>query len=574
MARIKPGVPTVKEIREGESEYRYIHGTGLVLYTRYSNQIYSTKMHAASTPPVMDKKLEMAIGDRIGASTEGDEFIRADGTVQFTGNQSHGGHDIASVNDLDVDGDIDLEGDIDVNGTSNLDNTDIDGTLDVDGATTLDQTTINTTDGDFSVVGGNDISLVTTGTSMDTGIIINSSLNLDIDVARDSNWDTNTVDWDNAATFVLTSVEDITIETSGADTDKTILLFNDNNPTSAFRGIHLKVDSQNTASCQNSILIECANRAAKGGGIGVDIASTDGVLIRGDDANSGDDSYVQIRATGCVDIGGGTTSLTPSVTNMRTVIHGAFETSNLFRLDPSHPIIMDKGISLGGSATGIYTKFEALDTYRLMRAMTARVTDTIVFVQDSTCDTEDGSPTVEITNTGNPSAAVISDGMKVTGTGIPSNTYVTSKATSDFELRDSGGSAVNATADGTNVTLSFYNHLSVKDDDYIGIVSPIDDESVLKDGDDDATGTVWQVTVTWSSSGTTYQYGQIWYCVKQNGGKIVWLASSNGVALAAADKGIVTWTTANGIRWQNATGATMYNLRASALRIQSGTLDF
>ena len=225
MARIKPGVPTVKEIREGESEYRYIHGTGLVLYTRYNNQLYSTKMHAAPTPPVMDKKLEMAIGDRVSSSLEGDEFIKADGTVQFTGNQSHGGHDIVSVNDLDVDGDIDLEGDIDVNGTANLDNTDVDGTLDVDGATTLDQVTINTTDGDFSVIGGNDISFVTTGTSMNTGVIINSSKNLDIDVAGDSNWDTTTVDWDNSSTFVLTSVDDLTIETSGAATDKTCLLY-------------------------------------------------------------------------------------------------------------------------------------------------------------------------------------------------------------------------------------------------------------------------------------------------------------------------------------------------------------
>jgi len=561
MARIKPGVPTVKEIREGESEYRYIHGTGLVLYTRYSNQIYSTKMHAASTPPVMDKKLEMAIGDRIGASIEGDEFIKADGTVQFTGNQSHGGHDITGVNDLDVNGDIDVDG------TSNLDNTDIDGTLDVDGATTLDQTTINTTDGDFRVTGPNDISFVTTGTSMDTGIVLDSSLNFNMDVTRNCDWNTDAVDWDNSSTFVLTSVGNITIETSGADTDKTIKLFNDNNHASSFHGIHLKTDAQNTGSCRNNILIECANRAAKGGGIGVDILSEDGIRLRGEDANNGDDSLVLIRATGSVDIGGGTTSISQTaLAPNRTKIHGPFDISNLYRSDATVPIVMDVGTTLDGTATGVYTKFEALDTYKLMRAMTARVTDTIVFVQDSTCDTENGSSTVDITNTGNPSAAVISDGMKVTGAGIPSNTYVTSKATSEFELRNVGGSPVNATDDGTNVTLSFYNHLSVQDDDYIGIVSPI------SDGDDDAIGTVWQVTVTYSAGGT--QYGQIWYCAKQNGGKISWLSSDNGEALAAADKGIVTWTTANGIRWQNATGSTMYNLRASALRIQSGTLDF
>tara|TARA_Y100000034_G_scaffold129189_1_gene185199 strand:- start:942 stop:2405 length:1464 start_codon:yes stop_codon:yes gene_type:complete len=487
MARIKPGVPTIKEIREGESEYRYIHGTGLVLYTRYSNQIYSTKMHAASTPPVMDKKLEMAIGDRIGASIEGDEFIRADGTVQFTGNQSHGGHDIVSVNDLDVDGDIDLEGDIDVNGTANLDNTDVDGTLDVDGATTLDQTTINTTDGDFSVTGPNDISFVTTGTSMDTGIVLNSSLNFNMDVTRNCDWNTDAVDWDTSGTFDLTSVDDLTIETSGAAEAKTILLFNDNNHASAFRGIHLKVDSQDTNSCQNSILIECTNRAAKGGGIGVDIASDDGVLIRAEDANDDADSYVQIRATGCVDIGGNQSSLTPSSTYMRTKIHGTFETDNLFRFDSADPIIMDRGTILTGDTPNeIYTKFEALDTYKLMRAMTFKTSASVARTASHT------------------------------------------------------------------------------------IVSATDD--------DNAAGTVWLITIVWRHAADDVN-SQLWMCsavgsadntlisvkIAEN------LESSEGIAA-----GSLLWDSA-GIVWTNghdATSGSTAVMKASALRIQSGTLDF
>tara|TARA_R110000851_G_scaffold111870_6_gene235700 strand:- start:819 stop:2264 length:1446 start_codon:yes stop_codon:yes gene_type:complete len=481
MARIKPGVPTVKEIREGESEYRYIHGTGLVLYTRYSNQIYSTKMHAASTPPVMDKKLEMAIGDRIGASTEGDEFIRADGTVQFTGNQSHGGHDIVSVNDLDVDGDIDVDG------TANLDNTDIDGTLDVDGATTLDQTTINTTDGDFSVTGPNDISFVTTGTSMDTGIVLNSSLNFNMDVTRGCDWNTDAVDWDNSGAFDLTSVDDITIETSGAATAKTILLFNDNNHASAFRGIHLKVDSQNTASSQNSILIECANRAAKGGGIGVDIASEDGILIRAEDADSGDDSYVQIRATGCVDIGGGTTSLTPSSTTMRTRIHGVFETSNLFRIDSTVPIVMDRGTILGSSATEVYTKFEAIDTLKLMRAMTFKTSGSVARTASHT------------------------------------------------------------------------------------ILSATDD--------DNADGTSWLITIVWKHAAADVN-SQLWMCSAVGSADNTLISvkiSENLESTAGTAAGTLLWTNSAGIVWTNghdaASGSTAV-MKASALRIQSGTLDF
>ena len=289
MARIKPGVPTVKEIREGESEYRYIHGTGLVLYTRYNNQLYSTKMHAASTPPVMDKKLEIAIGDRIGASIEGDEFIRADGTVQFTGNQSHGGHDITGVNDLTVSDDVIIGDD-----------------LDVDGHTTLDQVTVNTTDGAFAVSGANPITLTTTGSNdidittaqtLDVGI----GVDYELDVTRTCDWNTAAVDWDNSSTFVLTSVDDLTIETSGAATAKTIKLFNDNNHASSFSGIYLKTDAQGTGSCLNNILIECDNRPTKGGGVGVDIRSEDGIRIRGEDATNGDESLVLIRATGSVD---------------------------------------------------------------------------------------------------------------------------------------------------------------------------------------------------------------------------------------------------------------------------------
>jgi len=475
MARIKPGVPTVKEIREGESEYRYIHGTGLVLYTRYSNQIYSTKMHAAPTPPVMDKKLEMAIGDRVSSSLEGDEFIRADGTVQFTGNQSHGGHDITGVNDLTVSDDVIIGDD-----------------LDVDGHTTLDQVTVNTTDGAFAVSGANPITLTTTGSNdidittaqtLDVGIGVDYQL----DVTRTCDWNTATVDWDNSNTFDLTSVDDITIETSGAATAKTILLFNDNNHASAFRGIHLKVDSQDTGSCQNSILIECANRATKGGGIGVDIASEDGVLIRGDDAEDGSDSYVQIRATGCVEIGGGTTSITPSSTTMRTKIHGVFETSNLFRIDATVPIVMDVGTILGGSATGVYTKFEALDTLKLMRAMTFKTSGSVARTASHT------------------------------------------------------------------------------------IVSATDD--------DNAAGTAWLITIVWQHASGDTNF-QLWMCgavASADASLAVVKIAENLESTSGTAAGTLAWTNSAGIVWTNGhslhSGSTA-TMKASALRIQSGTLDF
>ena len=61
MARVKSGVPTVKELKEGELEHRYVSGTGLVGYTRYENQLYSSKMYPSSVPPIIDKKARSII---------------------------------------------------------------------------------------------------------------------------------------------------------------------------------------------------------------------------------------------------------------------------------------------------------------------------------------------------------------------------------------------------------------------------------------------------------------------------------------------------------------------------------
>ena len=74
-----------------------------------------------------------------------------------------------TLNDtLDVDGKTTLNDTLDVDGATTLNDTlDVDGattlndTLDVDEATTLDQVTIDTTDGEFSVIGTNKISLNT-----------------------------------------------------------------------------------------------------------------------------------------------------------------------------------------------------------------------------------------------------------------------------------------------------------------------------------------------------------------------------------------------------------------------------
>ena len=135
------------------------------------------------------------------------------------------------------------------------------GALDVDGHTTLDQVTVNTTDGAFAVSGANPITLTTTG-SNDIDIVSNQKLDVDItsdyelNVGGDCNWGiSGNTDYRSTGTWTLTSVDNLTIETNGASTAKTILLFNDNDHASSFNGIHLKTDSGGPASVENSIFI-------------------------------------------------------------------------------------------------------------------------------------------------------------------------------------------------------------------------------------------------------------------------------------------------------------------------------
>jgi hypothetical protein len=107
MARIKTGPPTVKELREGESEKRYIPSVGLVNYTRFNNTLYSSKMYDSPAPPVVDKKLVIANTTNIissedvegggsGGSSSEDSVLR-DGTVTLTNNWDAGSYNIRAA---------------------------------------------------------------------------------------------------------------------------------------------------------------------------------------------------------------------------------------------------------------------------------------------------------------------------------------------------------------------------------------------------------------------------------------------------------------------------------------------
>jgi len=113
MARIKTGVPTVKELLEGESEKRYIPSVGLVNYTRYNNKLFTNKMHDYPSPPLIDKKALTTI-TRITSSetsSSSSDAILKDGTVQLTNDWDAGPNNITTAS-LVTSGDISVGDDL------------------------------------------------------------------------------------------------------------------------------------------------------------------------------------------------------------------------------------------------------------------------------------------------------------------------------------------------------------------------------------------------------------------------------------------------------------------------------
>ena len=344
--------PDASEGREGDIAYRKIEGSGTVQYLKQSGE-WIAMSSSGSMPPSRDI---------IISSSSSSGSSKQHGSLTGLGSDHHTQY-------LLISGTRAMTGNLDM-GTNNIGSV---GTLDVDGHTTLDQVTINTTDGTFAVSGANNISLTTTGTN---DINLTSAQDLDFNVSGTCDWNTTTTDWDNSGVFTLTSVDNLTIETSGANTAKTILFFNDNNNASAFRGIHLKTDSQDTSGCQNSILIECIDRHSKGGGDGVDIRSEDGVLIRSENPDSGTASNVQLRSTEHIDLQAGTSSISPtSGTPKRVKIHEITEIMKLYR--PSGSSITTNLDTMTSSGETGHTEFEAINTQHLLRAITYKASGTI-----------------------------------------------------------------------------------------------------------------------------------------------------------------------------------------------------
>ena len=52
---IQRGHPTIHDIAEGDAQYRYVHGKGIVLFAKHGNELYSLRLQKSSQPKAIDK---------------------------------------------------------------------------------------------------------------------------------------------------------------------------------------------------------------------------------------------------------------------------------------------------------------------------------------------------------------------------------------------------------------------------------------------------------------------------------------------------------------------------------------
>lgn len=367
------GRPNKYEGRNGEITYRKVDGA-IVQYVKESNEWKKMSSTESSFDKIENNSSDESKRLTIGlVSTETKDFIKKDGSRDFTGNQSFGGNNITNV-----------------------------GNLDVDGTTTLDRVTIDTTDGPFAVSGANSSFITTTGSGLirltsATEIIETATSNMsliagnDIDITptNDLDIDANNITVDttrqytgtHAGNVTTTGSANITTEATGSAAN-TVSVKNTNSHNSSFTGVHLKTDSGTNTSnsaCFNKILIEASGVATKSADYGVDIRSSNQIRIRAENTQPSDGSGgyatglitgMLIRATGNLQIGGGTDDITTDASSpLRIIVDGIFETPSLYR-PTGQTIATDIDVMEGNSSANDHVKFEAINTDNLVKNFT------------------------------------------------------------------------------------------------------------------------------------------------------------------------------------------------------------
>lgn len=328
------GKPDSNQGNEGDIAYRQVEDSGLVQYVK-QNGSWVAVGSQGDMPETRDVTRTPSGGGGVGSHNHG-EFIKKDGSVAYTGNQSFGTNNITNV-----------------------------GTLDVNGATTLDQVTINTTDGAFAVSGANPINLTSTG-SNDVNItsgnktLITTPI-LDLDISRGYTADVGlTYTLNVTDTLVTTGSANMTIQATGTAANF-LSLKNTNQHASSFTGINIETNSGGAANVFNNIVINCDNVATKGSDYGVTIRSENGIVIEAANANAANNkTQIKMVANGGIDIGTDT-SLSPASHSpaIRTLIHGKLEIQTLYKASDA---------SIDCSTHSV--KFDQLDTPKLMRNFT------------------------------------------------------------------------------------------------------------------------------------------------------------------------------------------------------------
>ena len=309
------GKPDSNQGNEGDIAYRQIEDSGLVQYVK-QNGSWVAVGSQGDMPKTRDVIRTISSGEgEVGSHSHG-EFIKKDGSVTYTGNQSFGSNNITNV-----------------------------GNLDVDGATTLDQTTIDTTDGELSVSGSNNVNITP-----------EANITLQSKGATSAPKDIKAIggksDFTKHGNVSLESYNKITESGTSAS-------------NYGANGIHILADAGNATTKHNNIFIEQKNTPEKANGYGIDIKSSNGVRIRSTNNSApspagGQPTEIKMFTTGQIVINAGASSEPTSNTNIdRTWIKEVCELETLYK---------GSGSVINCSTHNV--AFDQLDTQKLMRNFT------------------------------------------------------------------------------------------------------------------------------------------------------------------------------------------------------------
>ena len=397
---IRKGKPQPAEGFHGDLAFAELDGIGIVQYIKIENNWRRVVNHNITTQAELSATPIPEIEEN---SQDTSSFIKKDGSRDFTGNQSHGGHNIENVNNLDV-----------------------------GGVTNLDETRINTNDGDFQILGDeNNIAInlnasrgqqdvsITTG----DGVLEFSAFNYGSSNPNDTLLITSSgeskYNFGEDVTITMQPLSSFNWQSNSLigtyKVSTGLISYNDNYQLSGsfdvlsacngiqMSGINLTADTNTVSGSLNSIKIKSINSNfepynPKEGfetvqlDWGVDVHSDFGVRLFSDASSlSQTASDISIGASGRINIGASSLALNLSqnpYSATRTKLHGLFEFTRLYKTMDNRQIYTDIGYNtslqnnLDYSSTDQenveieywheYPKWDAIDTSRLMRAHTHR----------------------------------------------------------------------------------------------------------------------------------------------------------------------------------------------------------